>query len=83
MPLRWYVFVILLPPMATAIMTFLYVRTNGNVLLAVFAHLTFNAAESVVFAGLPETSEEQLHTLYLVNVCVLAVLGLVSMFLIS
>ena len=64
---------------ATAIMTFLYLRTNGSVLIAVLAHLAFNTAESVVSGGLPDAPVEQLRAVYLVNVGVLAVLGLVCM----
>lgn len=63
----------------TAIMTLVFMRTNGNVLLAVLAHLAFNTAESIVFAGLPEVSEEHQRSLYLVNVGVLVFLGLAAM----
>jgi len=64
----------------TAIMTLLFLRTNGSILLAVLAHLAFNTAESVVSAGLPEMPVEQLRIVYVVTVCVLAVLGLVCIF---
>ena len=67
----------------TAFMTLVFLRTNGSVLLAVLAHLTFNTAESVVFGGLPASSVERLRAVYLVNVAVLALLGLVSLLLVS
>lgn len=63
----------------TAIMTFLFLRTNGSILLAVLAHLAFNTAQSVVFGGLPEMPVDQVRTVYVINVCVLAALGLVCM----
>jgi membrane protease YdiL (CAAX protease family) len=63
----------------TALMTYLYIRTNGSVLLAVLAHLTFNTAESVLFGGLPPLAADQQPTVYIVNVALLAILGLVSL----
>ena len=63
----------------TALMTFLFLRTNGSVLLAVLAHLTFNSAENVVSGGLPHQVTEHLRRVYLVDVGLLAVLGLISL----
>ena len=64
---------------ATALMTLLFLRTNGSVLLAVLAHLTFNSADNVLFGGLPHQPTEQLRSVYMVNVALLAVLGLLSL----
>ena len=64
---------------ATALMTFLFLRTKGSVLLAVLAHLTFNSADNVLFGGLPHQPTEQLRSVYMVNVALLAVLGLLSL----
>ena len=63
----------------TALMTFLYLRTGASVLLAILAHLTFNTAEAVLFGGLPHQAVEQLRSVYLVNVALLAVLGLIAL----
>jgi len=63
----------------TVLMTWLFVRTNGSVLLAILAHLTFNTAEAVVYGGLPEPAIEQERAVYLVNVALLAVIALVVM----
>jgi membrane protease YdiL (CAAX protease family) len=64
----------------SAIITLIYVRTAGNILLAVLAHLAFNTAESVVFAGLPTFSPDRVRQIYLTNVAVLGVVGLGSLF---
>jgi len=56
----------------TLLMTWLYLRTKGSVLLAVLAHLTFNTAESVVFGGLAEPSAETERAVYLTSVALLA-----------
>ena len=64
----------------TAFMTFLFLRTRGSVLLAVLAHLAFNTAESVLFAGLPELPSGHVRNIYLVNVAVLGGIGVASLF---
>lgn len=61
----------------TTLMTGLFLSTNGSVLLAVLAHLTFNTAESVVFGGLPRLAAETERMVYVINVGVLACLGLI------
>ena len=63
----------------TALMTFLFLHTKASVLLAVLAHLTFNTAEAVLFGGLPRLSLDQRHTVYLINVALLAVLGSIGL----
>lgn len=56
----------------TAVMTLVFLRTHGSILLAVLAHMTFNTAEAVVFGGLPRLPVEHVRAVYLVNVAVLA-----------
>ena len=63
----------------TAMMTLLYLRTRGSLLMAVLAHVTFNTAESVVFGGLPDLAVELQRRVYLANVALLLVLGLASL----
>ncbi len=60
----------------TALLTLLFLKTRGSVLLAVLGHLGLNTAESVLFNGLPELSEVQVRRIYLVNVAVLGCIGL-------
>jgi CAAX protease family protein len=60
----------------SAIMTFIYVRTGGSVLLAVLAHLAFNTAGAIMFAGLPPFSLDQIRQIYLVKIGVLGLVGL-------
>ena len=59
----------------SAVMTIIYLRTGGSVLMAVLAHLAFNTARSVVFAGLPPFSLERTRQIYLVEVAVLGLVG--------
>jgi len=63
----------------TALMTVLFLHTKGSVLLAVLAHLTFNTAEAVLFGGLPQLAAGQQRAVYIVNVGLLAILGLMSL----
>ena len=67
----------------SAIITLIYVRTGGNILLAVLAHLAFNTAESIVFAGLPTFTPDRVRQIYLTNVAVLGVVGLGCLFLLG
>lgn len=60
----------------SAVITWIYLRTGGSVLLAVLAHLAFNTAESVVFAGLPPFSPDRIRQIYLVNVAALGLVGI-------
>ena len=59
----------------SAVMTLIYLRTGGSVLMAVLAHLAFNTAESIVFAGLPPFSLDHTRQIYLVKVAVLGLVG--------
>ena len=63
----------------TILMTCLFLSTNGSVLLAVLAHLTFNTAESVLFGGLPRLAPATVRAVYITNVGVLASLSLVGL----
>jgi len=60
----------------TVLMTWLFLRTGGNLLLAILAHLTFNTAAAVVYGGLPQPAVSQERAVYLVNVALLAVVAL-------
>jgi len=59
----------------SAVMTMIYLRTGGSVLMAVLAHLAFNTAGSVVFADFPPFSAERTRQIYLVEVAVLGLVG--------
>jgi hypothetical protein len=63
----------------TAMLTTRYLRTRGSLLVAVLAHLTFNTSETVVLSGVPMLAVEQQRSVYLVNVAVLAALGLAGL----
>ena len=67
----------------SALITLIFVRTSGSLLLAILAHMAFNTAENVVYAGLPTLSPEHARAVYLVNVWVLAAIGAVSLWLLS
>jgi membrane protease YdiL (CAAX protease family) len=67
----------------TGVMTLVFLRTNGSVLIAVLAHMTFNTAESVVFGGLPRSPVEHVRAVYLINVAILALAGLLCLFWLS
>jgi membrane protease YdiL (CAAX protease family) len=59
----------------SAVMTLIYLRTGGSILMAVLAHLAFNTAGSIVFAGLPPFPIDQIRQIYLVKVTVLGFVG--------
>jgi membrane protease YdiL (CAAX protease family) len=59
----------------SAVITLIYLRTGGSVLMAVVAHLAFNTAGSVVFAGFPPFSPERIRQIYLVKVTMLGLVG--------
>jgi uncharacterized protein len=60
----------------SAVMTLIYLRTGGSILMAVLAHLAFNTAGSIVFAGLPPFPIDHIRQIYLVKVAVLGLVGL-------
>ena len=62
-----------------AVMTVLFLKTKGSLLFAVLAHLTFNTAESIVYSGLPDLAVGQQRAVYIVNVGLLAILGMISL----
>ena len=63
----------------TALITLVFVRTNGSLLLAILTHLAFNTAENVVYAGLPALSVDHTRNVYVANVWVLAAVGCLSL----
>ena len=60
-------------------MTILFLKTKGSVLLAICAHLAFNTAETVLFGGLPALDVNERKSVYLVNVALWALLGLIGL----
>jgi len=56
----------------TVLITLLFLKTRGSLLLAVLAHMTLNTAEAVVYGGLKEPSAAHQRTVYLINVAILA-----------
>ena len=67
----------------SALITMIFVMTDGSVLLAIIAHMAFNTAENVVYAGLPAMSADHQRAVYLVNVFVLAAIGAVCLVLLG
>jgi membrane protease YdiL (CAAX protease family) len=63
----------------TFMMTVLFLKTKGSVLLAICAHLAFNTAEAVLFGGLPELAVNQRRAIYLVNVALLGLVGVIGL----
>lgn len=61
-------------------MTVLFLETKGSVLLAICAHLAFNTAETILFGGLPDLGSGQRKSVYLVNVALWALVGLIGLF---
>lgn len=60
----------------TVLMTWLFLRTGGSLLMAVLAHLTFNTAETLVYGGLPDPPAGEERSAYLIHVTLLAVISL-------
>jgi CAAX protease family protein len=61
------------------LLTILFEYTRGSVLLAILLHLTFNASENIVFAGLPDMEASQKREVFILNIvllCVVAAVGL-------
>ncbi len=52
------------------LLTFLYVATGGNVLLAVLFHLSFNTAETIVYRMMPDLGPGQELELYVIGIAV-------------
>jgi uncharacterized protein len=63
----------------TGIMTFLFLRTEGSVLITALFHLTFNTARTILFAGLPEPTTHQLREVYFGDIAMLSVTAVVCL----
>ena len=61
------------------IMTLVYYRTRRSVLIAVLLHLTFNVSDGVLLDGLPEQTTPVLRQMYLVNACLIFLVGAVAL----
>jgi membrane protease YdiL (CAAX protease family) len=81
MPVNPASILLYLVPIASisALITLIFVRTFGSILLAIIGHMAFNTAENVVYAGLPSMSADHQRAVYLVNVWVLAAIGAVCL----
>lgn len=65
----------------TLLFTVLFNHTRGSVLIAILFHTTTNAAENIVFAALPEATDEQRLQVYLWSIGLMWVLALFSLLL--
>jgi membrane protease YdiL (CAAX protease family) len=63
----------------TGVMTLVYYETRGSTLLAVLLHLTFNVSDGVLLNGLPDQATSTLRRVYLANVGVDLLAGLVAL----
>jgi len=50
------------------LLTFLFTKTRGSVLLAILYHASFNSAENILFRMVPEPTEVQELQIYVVNI---------------
>jgi membrane protease YdiL (CAAX protease family) len=57
------------------LLTILFEYTRGSVLLAILLHLTFNASENIVFAGLPHMEASQKQEIFILNIVLLWVVA--------
>jgi len=63
----------------TGIMTLVYYNTGRSVLIAVLLHLTFNISDGVLLDGLPDLAAPVRRGMYVVNVGLILVAGLVAL----
>jgi uncharacterized protein len=63
----------------TCIMTFLLRRTGGSVLMAVLFHLSFNTARTIVLAGMPDATNDQLRQVFAANTVVLWIIAVITL----
>jgi membrane protease YdiL (CAAX protease family) len=61
------------------LLTILFEHTRGSVLLAILLHLTFNASENIVFAGLPGMEASQKRTVFILNIVLLSAVAAVGL----
>jgi membrane protease YdiL (CAAX protease family) len=61
------------------LLTVLFEHTGGSVLLAIVLHLSFNAAENIVFAGLPDLEAFQKREVFVLKIVFLWGVALVGL----
>jgi hypothetical protein len=65
------------------LLTVVFNRTQGSVLIAILFHLMFNASENILFSALPEPSYSQHLQLYIWNIILMWILALVGVLFFS
>jgi membrane protease YdiL (CAAX protease family) len=63
----------------TGIMTLVYYNTGRSVLIAVLQHLTFNISDGVLLDGLPDLTTPVRRGMYVVNVGLILLAGIVAL----
>ena len=59
------------------ILTFLFTKTHGSVLLAVIYHATFNTAETILFRMVPEPTPGQELRVYILSIAFSWILAII------
>ena len=61
----------------TLLITYLYLKTGGSLLLAILFHAVFNASSNIVFSLFPEISQnvENREVIYIINFVLMILLG--------
>jgi membrane protease YdiL (CAAX protease family) len=73
----WILLVYWVGTMADSIIyTYVLSRTRGSVLMAILLHTLTNSATTILFAGLPAITDEQLCLIYLVTEALIVLVGL-------
>jgi len=76
----WTIFLYLLSICAeTLLMTFVFIKTKGSVLIAILFHAVFNASSNIVLTIFPlvENNVAQRETIYITNIILMALLAAV------
>lgn len=73
----WILVVYWVGTMADSIIyTYVLSRTRGSVLMAILLHTFTNSATTILFAGLPAITDEQLRSIFLVREALIVLVGL-------
>ena len=61
----------------TLLITYIYLKTQGSVLLAILFHAVFNASSNIVFTLFPDVSQNVAHreAIYIINFALMILLG--------
>ena len=74
----WTIFLYLLNILAeTLLMTFVFIKTKGSVLIAILFHAVFNASSNILLTIFPlvENNVAQRETIYITNIILMAILA--------